>query len=81
MPPISHYLGMPITVSIHATEERPIFPDKKNTKRRRRRVVGKFGSWTYRAPAALLFGNQLIAHPQIYHALLKQHSSHSATTL
>ncbi|GGF73343.1 hypothetical protein SAMN05216376_111160 [Mameliella alba] len=64
--------GMPITVSPHATEVRPRFPDKKWSKRRRRRVIGKYGSWTYRVPAALRLGNRLIVHPAIYNQLRKE---------
>ena len=58
--------GMRVFVSDDATTEGPRFPDKKWTKRRRRRVIGKFGSWTVRKPAAFRAGPTLYVHPAIY---------------
>lgn len=45
------------------------FPDKRNTKRRRRRVIGKYGSWEVMRPCVVQFGDRIYAHPTIYHAM------------
>lgn len=58
--------GVRVFVSTDATEETPRFPDKKWSKRRRRRVVGQFGSWTRHKPAAFRVGPALYVHPAIY---------------
>lgn len=58
--------GMQVFVSDHATTDEPRFPMKKWTKRRRRRVIGKYGSWTVRKPAAFRAGPALYVHPAIY---------------
>ena len=70
--PIQSFLGTPIIVRDDMTEELPRFPDKHWTKRRRRRVVGKFGSWTYHKPAAFRVGPSIICHPKIYAELQRQ---------
>lgn len=63
--PLGTFGGVPVYVSPHATETRPRFPDKKRTKRRLRRVIGKYGSWYMRAPACLRFNGALIMHPKL----------------
>lgn len=55
-----------IIVSPHAYTRKPIFPDKPRTKRRNRRTIGKFGSLTYKAPAAYETPAGLVVHPWIY---------------
>lgn len=75
---LGSFAGMLVSVSAHATEERPIFPDKRNTKRRRRRVVGKYGAWTRRYPAAFRMGAQLVVHPAIYAVMQHQHRANTA---
>jgi hypothetical protein len=72
--------GMQISTSPHATEERPIFPDKKWSKRRRRRVIGKYGSWTRRFPAAFQFGNKIVMHPALYRELQRRTTTHGGLT-
>lgn len=64
--------GTQVFQSVHAIEEKPLFPDKKYTKRRRRRVVGKYGSWTRHFPAAFRCGPALYVHPKIYAELQRQ---------
>ena len=64
--------GTQIFVSENATEIRPRFPDKKWTKRRRRRVIGKYGSWTVRKPAAFQCGPALYMHPTLYAELKRR---------
>jgi hypothetical protein len=70
---------MPVFVSEHATEEVPIFPEKKWSKRRRRRVVGKYGSWTRRAPCAFRAGPALYVHPTIYAEMQRQFYANSGS--
>lgn len=64
--------GMPIYIRDDMTDTVPRFPDKKWTKRRRRRVIGKYGSWTYEKPAAYRVGPAFIVHPKIYAELKRQ---------
>jgi hypothetical protein len=71
----SSFGGLQVFVSAHAVQTRPIFPDKKPTKRRRRRVIGKFGGWTKDFPAAFQAGPALYVHPKIYAELKRnQHA-------
>jgi hypothetical protein len=58
--------GMQVFVSADATEEVARFPDKPWTKRRRRRVIGKYGGWTRHIPCAFRCGPVLYVHPKIY---------------
>lgn len=75
------FAGVPVTVSAAATEIVPIFPDKRPTKRRRRRVVGKFGSWTRRAPCVFRHEGGLIVHPKIYAELRSRSAGECASLL
>ena len=61
--------GMQVVVSSAATTRGPRFPDKKWTKRRRRRVIGRFGDWFVEKPAAFRCGPVLYVHPKAYDAL------------
>lgn len=72
--------GVQIIVRDDMTDTVPRFPYKKWTKRRRRRVIGKFGSWTWEKPAAYRVGPAIICHPKI-HAELKRHSKGSSQCL
>lgn len=67
--------GQRIHVSPEAIEVAPRFPDKRNTKRRRRRVIGKYGSWTVTKPCAYQVGAVLVVHPRIYQALKRRHAA------
>ena len=64
--------GTSIYIRDDMTDTVPRFPDKKWTKRRRRRVIGKHGSWTYEKPAAYRVGPALIVHPKIYAEMKRQ---------
>jgi hypothetical protein len=57
--------GMRVIISEHATEEFRIFPDKPRTKRRMRRLRGKWGNETRRRPCAFQTPQGLIVHPAI----------------
>lgn len=50
-------------------EKVPRFPDKKNTKRRRRRVVGKYGSWLIERPTMMMIGRQVVCQPRHFDEL------------
>lgn len=75
---IGSYAGMPVTVSEHAIETVPRFPDKPNTKRRRRRVIGKFGSWVISRPCAIKIGGTLVMHPVIADRIRREHRHEAA---
>ncbi len=78
--PFGTFMGMPVFVSTMATELRPRFPDKKRTKRRVRRVVGRYGSWMVRRPGAWRVGPSLVVHPEVFHQLQlhsRQNAAHS----
>lgn len=64
------FMGMQVIQSASALTTRPRFPDKKRTKRRMRRVRGKYGSWMVQVPGAFRFGGKLIVHPKIYKNML-----------
>ncbi|MGJ8624627.1 MAG: hypothetical protein ACSHW1_17935 [Yoonia sp.] len=68
----STFGGSQVFVSPEATEEVARFPDKKWTKRRRRRVIGKYGSWSFHKPCAFRCGPALYVHPKIYAELNRQ---------
>lgn len=70
--PMQTFGGTQIIVRNDMTEELPRFPGKPWTKRRRRRVVGKYGSWTYHKPAAFRVGPAIICHPKIYAEMQRQ---------
>ncbi len=71
--------GMPITVSPYATQLEPRFPDKPDTKRRRRRVIGKYGSWETPKPCMYQVGGRLVIHPKAYALLLDRVARDSGT--
>lgn len=70
--------GTPVFVSEHATKEEVRFPDKRSTKRRRRRVIGKYGSWKKHVPCAFRAGPALYVHPTIYAELKRQSHGNSS---
>lgn len=74
------FRGLPVHVTEGALERVARFPDKKNTKRRRRRVIGKYGSWSVLKPVAYRIGGALVVHPEIY-ARLKKESRDASTSL
>lgn len=74
----STYSGLRLVISPRLTKEVPRFPDKRWTKRRRRRVVGKYGSWTYHKPDAMIVGGSLLVHPAIYAELKRAYGINSA---
>lgn len=57
--------GMRIIENPHLTKRVPLFPDKPRTKRRMRRVIGKYGRWDKEVPTYLVSGNMIIAHPAV----------------
>lgn len=57
------FAGVPIHVSANATKTAPRFPEKKWTKRRRRRVIAKHGSWFVTVPAVFVIGGTYVMHP------------------
>jgi hypothetical protein len=73
------YGGLQIFVSSHCTEEVCRFPDKKRTKRRMRRVIGKYGSWKVRRPAAYRAGPALYVHPVIYDQMRRELAENGRT--
>lgn len=75
---IGQFQGVPVVVSEHATETVPRFPDKKRTKRRMRRVRGKYGSWMVARPCAYEAMGKLIVHPLIADRLRRQARDASA---
>lgn len=71
---MNSFNGMPVQISPHATKEVVFFPDKPRTKRRMRRLIGKYGRDRKHVPASYRLGNTLVVHPVIY-AKLQQRSS------
>jgi hypothetical protein len=65
-------MGMKVIVRDDMTIELPRFPDKKWSKRRYRRMVGKHGSWTYHKPVAYRVGPSIICHPKLYAELIRR---------
>ena len=63
--PIGTFGGVPLIFSEHMTQTHPRFPDKPNTKRRRRRVIGKYGSWNVTRPAMAETPYGLVVHPAL----------------
>ncbi len=59
-------IGVQIIQSAAAMQTGPRFPLKKWTKRRRRRVIGKHGSWHVQRPACFMFDGKIIVHPSLY---------------
>ena len=57
--------GLRVIVSEHAQESFRIFPDKKRTKRRMRRLRGKWGSEYRVRPMAYRTPHGLVCHPSI----------------
>lgn len=62
-------IGRKITVSTEAYKMVPIFPDKKRTKRRNRRTIGRFGRLDRMQPMAYETPYGIVAHPLIYSKL------------
>ncbi len=66
--------GIPIIASEYATEEVPLFPDAKRTKRGLRRRMAKYGKrfpgLKKRVPCAFMFQGKMIAHPAVYQAVM-----------
>ena len=62
---IGTFLGMHVHVSEYATEKKPRFPDKRWSKRRRRRVIGKYGSWFKEFPACFILNGNYVMHPNL----------------
>ena len=58
-----------VTVSNEAFEMVPIFPDKPNTKRRRRRTLGKYGRTERLNPLAFNTPFGLVVHPILFEKL------------
>jgi hypothetical protein len=67
------YKGLRVHISSNATNTVPRFPDKKNTKRRRRRVIGKYGSWLVVRPGAYVLMGRLVVHPAVYEEMKRSH--------
>lgn len=61
--------GIPIRVSDQAYEMVPIFPDKKRSKRRDRRVIGKYGRLDRLTPLSYQTPFGFVCHPKIYRQL------------
>lgn len=78
---IGQYQGMPVVVSEHATHTGPRFPDKKRTKRRMRRVIGRYGSWEVTRPIAFQLEGNLVVHPRIADRLRREAREASAGPL
>lgn len=57
--------GLPVIETAAAVREVWIFPDKKRSKRRDRRVIGKYGSLTQIRPAAIQWQGRWMIHPKI----------------
>lgn len=74
------FAGMPIVQDPKCATTVPIFPDKPNTKRRRRRTLGKFGRLTRTEYRVYRIGGILVVHPVAY-ARLKMASTSSANML
>lgn len=65
---------MKIIQSTEAYKMVSIFPDRPNTKRRRRRILGKYGKLVRMEPQAYKTPFGLVVHPLIYRALKDQHN-------
>lgn len=63
--PVGAFGGMRIIVNPYLTKRVPLFPDKPRTKRRMRRVIGKYGRWDKGVPTYLVSGNVIMAHPAV----------------
>lgn len=64
--------GVPVIVSPDAMTKEPRFPDKRNTKRRRRRVIGKYGSWFVLRPTCIKTQHGLVMHPLIHDQMRRE---------
>ncbi len=64
--------GVKVTVSAECYEMVPIFPDKPRTKRRMRRVIGKYGRTDRMNPLAYQTPYGMVMHPIIYEKLKQQ---------
>ena len=69
--PMVTFSGVKITQSNACYEMIPIFPDKKRSKRRDRRVRGKYGRLDRMNPLAYNTPHGMVMHPTLY-AKLKQ---------
>lgn len=67
------FAGLSIHVSAAATRRAPRFPDKPRTKRRMRRVRGKYGSWDHDKPAVFQLQGTLVMHPVLFDQLHHAH--------
>ena len=61
--------GVKIIVSDHAYERVPIFPDRPRTKRRMRRIRGKYGRLDRISPMMIQTLHGTVVHPKIYQKL------------
>lgn len=57
--------GVRVIESVHALRREKRFPWKPATKRRMRRVIGKYGSWHIHVPCAYSTPAGLVVHPVI----------------
>lgn len=65
----SMFSGIKIIQSTEAYEIVPLFPDKKRSKRRDRRVRGKYGRLDRMNPLAYKTPNGMVIHPILYQKL------------
>lgn len=63
---MNRFNGLNIQVSPRATKEIVLFPDKPRTKRRMRRLIGKYGRDRKHVPTSYRIGQTLVFHPVIY---------------
>lgn len=66
--------GIPIQVSVNATEccDLMVLFNKPNTKRRRRRMRGKYGRLVYDKPVAFQTPRGLVMHPVLFEELKRR---------
>lgn len=72
LPGLAALVGVPVIASEHATEDFRIFPDKKRTKRRLRRLRAKWGSETRRRPAAFATPTAMFVHPTLLEKMKRE---------
>ena len=68
---ISAFGGMPITVSLNATQRVQNWPDKKRSKRLIKKLTKRLGPQFFDKPAAFKTPMGLVVHPEIYKQLKK----------
>ena len=64
--PMGTFSGVKVTQSNACYEMVPLFPDKKRTKRRNRRVLGKYGRLDRMNPLAYNTPFGMVMHPILY---------------